>query len=369
MIRPNASPEVLSLADRLGIDAHDPAVGIVVDCRQRVDTWVHQAGGLGPGGISSMADLESLITHNLSMVVEEIHNDDDFDRLTDKYARGLGDYVFAGLRARFDDPENPAFGVLIERNTPTAADDLFVAVIDCREELTGEKFARRYFTKWHEIAHRMTTHRSSEPPAFRADEDPIETLVDAVASELGFYEPFLGPALQEALSNENWLTFEMIESIIQRVFPQASFQSTLYACMRIMPTPMVYLELADDPLTIQKVLPNSAAYGHWLFCEPSQGAVRVSEPKSLQSTRLRCGESVPEDSVFCRVASAELLYDEIEHHLCDFAPPEQGFFIGRFPSEHSAQSQADSVAHGHCGVLVHAQARRVPGKVIALVQY
>jgi len=370
MIRPDSSPEVHELACKLGIDTTDPAVGIVVDCRRLVDSWVSQAGGIGPQGLSDISAFESLITRKLSMVVEEIQTDEDFDRLTDKYARGLGDYVFAGLRAKFDDPELPAFGVLIERNTPSkTANDLFVAVIDCRDELTGEKYARRYFTKWHEIAHRLTTHRSSADPAFRAHEDPIETLVDAVASELGFYEPFLGPALQEVLSNENWLTFEMIESIILRVFPQASFQATLFACMRLMPTPMVYLELSDDPLTIQKVLPNSAAYGHWLSCDPSAGNGQIRESTSVHSTRLSCGQIVHRESVFCRVAASELLYDEIEHHLCDFEFPELGFFIGRFPSEPSARAAANAVAHGHRGVLVHAQARRVPGKVIALVQY
>ena len=133
MIRPDSSPEVHELACKLGIDTTDPAVGIVVDCRRLVDSWVSQAGGIGPQGISDISAFESLITRKLSMVVEEIHTDEDFDRLTDKYARGLGDYVFAGLRAKFDDPELPAFGVLIERNTSSkTADDLFVAVIDCR---------------------------------------------------------------------------------------------------------------------------------------------------------------------------------------------------------------------------------------------
>jgi hypothetical protein len=386
MIRPGASPEVYQLANSLGIESTDPAVGIVVHCRRLVDSWVTQAGGLGPGGIADIAAFETLITKKLSMVVEEIRSEDDFGRLTDHYARQKGDYVFAGLRARFDDLENPAFGVLIQRNgAGDDAPDQYVAVIDARAELSDEKFARRYFTKWHEIAHRMTTHCFPADPIFRSDEDPIETLMDAIASELAFYEPFLEPALQEVLANANWLTFEMIESIIERVFPEASFQATLFATMRVLPTPMVYLELADDPLAIQKILPNLPAYAHWdrtgeptdndqandhqNAIDPRMPELRMTNRSPNGSTRILYGQRVPRDSVFYRVAQGELLADEVEHHLCDFFDPEPGFFLGRFPSELTARKYSQHLEHGHSGVLTHVQARRVPGKVFALLQY
>lgn len=382
MIRPGASPEVYQLANSLGIESTDPAVGIVVHCRRLVDSWVAQAGGLGPGGVADIAAFETLITKKLSMVVEEIRSEDDFDRLTDHYARQKGDYVFAGLRASFDDLENPAFGVLIQRKGARVGDqDQYVAVIDARSEFSDEKFARRYFTKWHEIAHRMTTHCFPADPIFRSDEDPIETLMDAIASELAFYEPFLEPALQEVLANANWLTFEMIESIIERVFPEASFQATLFAAMRVLPTPMVYLELADDPLAIQKILPNLPAYAHWdrtgqptndihqSASDPRMPEQRMTNRSSNGATRILCGQSVPRDSVFYRVAQGELLADEVEHHLCDFFDPEPGFFLGRFPSDLTARRYSQHPEHGHRGVLTHVQARRVPGKVFALLQY
>jgi hypothetical protein len=270
-----------------------------------------------------------------------------------------------------------------------------VAVIDARTEFSDEKFARRYFTKWHEIAHRMTTHCFPADPIFRSDEDPIETLMDAIASELAFYEPFLEPALQEVLANANWLTFEMIESIIERVFPEASFQATLFASMRVLPTPMVYLEIADDPLAIQKILPNLPAYAHWdrsgqptnddhandhqNATDPRMPEQRMPEQRMPEqrmtdrspnaSTRIRYGQRVPRDSVFYRVAQGELLADEVEHHLCDFFDPEPGYFLGRFPSELTARKYSQQLELGHRGVLTHVQARRVPGKVFALLQY
>lgn len=367
MIRPNSSPEVRQLAHTLGIESHDPAVGIVVHCRQLVDRWVQEAGGVGPQGIANVSELETLITRHLSMVVETIHTDADFDRLTQHYARGLGEFVFAGLRARFDDLEYPAFGVLIQRRLASPdASDRFVAVVDCRKEHTEEKFARRYFTKWHEIAHRMTTHRYPAELAFRCEDDPIETLVDAVASELAFYEPFLTPAMEAAMGNENWLTFDMIESIIEREFPEASFQSCLFACMRLTPTPMVYMELPEDSLVIQKLLPNAAAYAHWQHAsDPCDRPVEFDSG----TIRILCGEQVPTASVFHRVAARELLYDEIEQHLCDFVAPDRSEFIGRFPSDVSTSAERYANSQQHHGVLAHIQARRVPGKIIALIQY
>ncbi|MFN6303305.1 MAG: hypothetical protein ACK42H_14060 [Planctomycetota bacterium] len=371
MIRPSSSPEVHELANSLGIESKDPAVDIVVHCRQLVDDWVAQAGGIGPEAVSDINALETLIKRHLSLVVEEILTEDDFERLTDKYARGMGEYVFAGLRAKFDDPETPVFGVLIQRRSSVEKDpDRFVAVVDCREELSGEKFARRYFTKWHEIAHRMTTHRYPDDLAYRSDDDdPIETLMDAVASELGFYEPFLGPALRDALANENWLTFEMIESIIQRVFPEASFQATLFACMRLSPTPMVYIELADNPLAIQKTIPNAAAYAHWLQADEQSSNAHDSTQVNIRSTKISCGQIVQPESLFYRVLEGDLLYDEIEHHLCDFKAPENPSYLGRFPCEFRQNSIPNLSKYAHRGVLAHVQVRRVPGKLIGLIQY
>ena len=105
--------------------------------------------------MTTIGQLEALVTQRLQMVFEEIRSDADFDRITDQYARGKKDSVFAAMRTKFDDADNPTFGALVKRkNVGDDAPDRFVAVIDCR----GSKLARRFFTRWHEIAHRLTTH-------------------------------------------------------------------------------------------------------------------------------------------------------------------------------------------------------------------
>ena len=174
MTRLDAAPEILALAAELGVSAAAPVDGILDSCRSRIDRWVAEARG-----VTTIGQLEALVTQRLQMVFEEIRSDADFARITDLYARAKKDPVFATMRFRFDDAENPTFGALVRRNVGDDAPDRFVAVIDCR----GSKLARRFFTRWHEIAHRLTTHadEGATEPAYRSEHDPIERMMDEIA--------------------------------------------------------------------------------------------------------------------------------------------------------------------------------------------
>jgi hypothetical protein len=188
--------------------------------------------------------------------------------------------VFATMRWKFDDDANPTFGALVlRRNAVTDSPDRYVAVIDCR----GNKLARRFFTRWHEIAHRLTTHADGgdTEPGYRSEHDPIERMMDEIAGHVGFYSPIFDPAFRRAGEGKPLLTFGMVEAIINDSFPAASFQATLFACARRVTTPVVYLEAAlnhkkevkrkmatpsmfgdDSPtgeLRAVKVIPNKAA--------------------------------------------------------------------------------------------------------------
>ena len=138
------------------------------------------------GGVKNIDALESLVTQRLQMVFEEIRNDDDWERLKDVYARGKKEFVFAGMQTKFDDHGNLTYGALVQRrNAQADSPDRFVAVIDCRDN----KLARRFFTRWHEIAHRLTTHADLLEPVYRSEHDPIERMMDEIAGHIGFYEP------------------------------------------------------------------------------------------------------------------------------------------------------------------------------------
>src|ERR1700722_19446132 len=125
MSRLDAAPEILALAEELGVGGAAPVDGILEYCRRRIDGWVEEAGGA-----STIDALESLVTARLQTVFEEIRSDEDFGRLTEVYARGKKDFVFAGMWTKFDDADNVTYGALVQRrNAGADCPDRFVAVI------------------------------------------------------------------------------------------------------------------------------------------------------------------------------------------------------------------------------------------------
>lgn len=274
MSRLHDAPEIVELAAELGVGSGAPVDGILAYCRRRIDAWVAEAGG-----VADIDGLETLVTDRLQMTFEEIRSDDDWDRLTEVYARGKKEFVFAAMRSKFDDDANLTYGALVQRRHAGADDpDRYVAVIDCR----GFKLARRFFTRWHEIAHRLTTHADMPEPVYRSEHDPIERLMDEIAGHVGFYEPIFDPTYRQASQGKRHLSFGMVQEIIDAAFPAASFQATLFACSRRLTTPVVYLEamlahkkevkrkmatpslFGDAPppgeLRAVKVIPNKAAF-------------------------------------------------------------------------------------------------------------
>lgn len=234
MTRLNQATEIAELAEQLGLPIIDPATEILDHCRGVVDAWVAEARG-----VANIDDLESLVTKRLQLVFEEIRCDDDFDRLTNKYAREMKEYVFASMKGRFIDEENPTFGALVQRrHASIESPDRFVAIIDCR----GNKLDRRFFTRWHEIAHRLTTHADIGEPVYRSEHDPIERMMDEIASHIGFYEPLFNPVFRKASEGESFLSFDTVATVVTEAFPKASFQATLFACARRTSTPVLYLE-------------------------------------------------------------------------------------------------------------------------------
>ena len=129
MSRLEHASEVAGLAAELGLGgAANPVDAIPRHCRTRIDRWVADAGG-----VTTIGELEAVVTQRLQMVFVEVRSDADFDRITNDYARGKKEFVFAAMRGKFDDAENPTFGALVKRkHVGDDAPDRFVAVIDCR---------------------------------------------------------------------------------------------------------------------------------------------------------------------------------------------------------------------------------------------
>lgn len=341
MTRWDQAPEIFSLADGLGVGGAAPVNGILDYCHRRIDAWVAEAGG-----IPNIDALESLVTQKLQMVFEEIRTDDDWERLKEVYARGKKEFVFGAIRTKFDDDHNLTYGALVQRRNATSSDaDRFVAVIDCR----GNKLARRFFTRWHEIAHRLTTHADMPEPVYRSEHDPIERMMDEIAGHVGFYDPLFQPIYQQATEGVPHLKFATVETIIGSAFPAASFQATLFACTRRLPTPVIYLEAALDH---KKEVKRKLATPSLFDVDPPLGELRV--------VKVRANDAAFKDKFFIP-EKMRVPADSVIHSLFDADPMTDG--NGEECLSHW-ESQGRSL--GRRAVVV--EARKVPDRVIAIVQ-
>lgn len=269
MSRLDQEPDVVALARELGL-CGDPVEAVVRFCEEKIGCWAADSGS-----VASVAALEQIVASRLGVTFEDLCSDEDLTRITAKYV-AQGEYVFATLREELC----PAtFGLTVRRKDRKAkSGEKYVAVIDCR----GDKAARRFFTRWHEIAHLLVLEKELDAPVRRSSHDPIERLMDEIAGRIGFFEPLFGPIFAREHQSTP-LQFKTVEAIRAAYCDTASFQSTLFACQRRMDTPVVYVEaemrykaeeerrlrskqrkfFADDPpvakLRVSLAVPNQAA--------------------------------------------------------------------------------------------------------------
>ena len=225
---------VFELARALGADAgHSPVEAIVGFCRRLVEGWMNQAGGIG-----SIQELGRLVCSRLGLQFQEFRHEGELHTIVRQHVEA-GDVVFASLPALFDDE---TFATLIrcrQRDPGTAP--RYVAVIDCR----ARKASRRWFSRWHEIAHLLTLDAPSEvEPVHRStsEHSAVERLMDLIAADIGFFEPLFAPVLAAEVLGPGELDFASIARVRERYAPEASFQATAIACLKRWPKAAVYVE-------------------------------------------------------------------------------------------------------------------------------
>ena len=228
MSRLDQEHDVVAIARELGLRG-DPVEAVVRFCEGKIGCWAADVGG-----VENVAALEQLVAAHLQLVFEEVCSDDDLEQIIAKYV-AQGEYVFATLR---DELGPTTFGLTIKRkHWGPEPGNKYVAVIDCR----GDKATRRFFTRWHEVAHLLVLEKELDAIVRRSSHDPIERLMDEIAGRIGFYEPLFGPVFARE-HRQAPLEFKTVEAIRKNYCDRASFQSTLFACHRRMNTPVVYLE-------------------------------------------------------------------------------------------------------------------------------
>jgi hypothetical protein len=202
------SPQIHKLASDLRIKIKkddDPVSAILKYCERRIKNMLE-----GVTDCATLSQMLDWIANKVGTSFEVIFNDEDLQRIKQKYL-AQKEAAFVRLEDEFSDE---VFGVTFKLLHCEPWEPQYVSIIDCR----GDKAARGYFTKWHEIAHLLTqteqmrlvfrrTHSSANCG------DPEERLMDVVAGKFGFYSPFVHSFIKEEIS------FEAIENLREKLCP------------------------------------------------------------------------------------------------------------------------------------------------------
>lgn len=254
-----SSVKIWKLASDLGLKPKDDAVWeVVAYCKKRVIKILKDC--------QDFKKLLDFVAATVGTVFEEVHDDADLLRVKDKYLTA-GETGFATLEKELHDD---VFGITFKRLRAETWEKQYVSVIDCR----GSKAARRYFTKWHEIAHLLTLTPQLRL-CFRrthvvSGKDPEETLMDVIAGELGFLPELIRDRVQ------NGISFEEIQRLHDELCPDASFQSSVIGFAKAWPQPCVLIEAC---LACKRGQEHFAAQGSFGFAPAARRdlrAVRIS---------------------------------------------------------------------------------------------
>ncbi len=228
--------ELRRVTRRLGLPLDgDLEQAIIEHCRTRLGHWVAAHGK--PTTLDSLLELAAAC---LNVEIVEIRGDTDLQDLRQRIPPQR-EPVMARLHALLDEHTD---GILIKRQRPDPWDKPFLAVVNCR----GWHAFRRFFTKWHEIAHRLVDVDGRPPgvvfrrirvPDLRRDLE--EVLVDRVAAALAFYPDIFEPVFREEWARSGRLTFEVVDETRRRVASEASRHATMLACLPCCPEPVYFI--------------------------------------------------------------------------------------------------------------------------------
>ena len=239
------------------------------------------------------AELLEIMAAMLGTSFVQIRSDGELVEIEQQYCRE-GEFGFASLHKDLD---GEAFGVTYRRIAAAPGERGFISIIDCR----GNKVLRSYFTKWHEVGHLLILTDQQRHSFHRTHgsgkrKDPEESLVDAIAGQLGFYRRFLLPEIQQAV------TFAEVDRVRGKLFPEASFQSSANAYVKHHFEPCLLIEAKLGLKTGEETELMQGSFG---FFDPPSPKLRVQSVVPSDSARAR-GLYIPKNF---RVPETSIIHD------------------------------------------------------------
>ncbi len=193
-----------------------PVIGAHSDCRGEV--------------------IVSAIAKGLGVRFEEVKTAEDISNLQQKYLHEQKELGF-GLLA--DELADRSVDALLFQRVHAAHDapDRWIAVINLQETE-----ARGYWSRPHEIVHRLAEPPQKRLPFYRHREDHksrLERIIDLGAAEIAFPKSVYGRIVQGVAHRQ--LTWDLVQAVRKRFAPSASLQSAAKAFLRYWPHPAFLL--------------------------------------------------------------------------------------------------------------------------------
>lgn len=181
-------------------------------------------------------EILAALAADLGVRFEEVRSQADVDQLEQKYLVEKKEIGF-GLLAK--ELANPSVDALLFQRLKAATDDpdRWVAVINLQRAP-----ARAYWSKAHEIVHRLAEPPQRRLPFYRhrADsETQVERLIDLGAAELAFPQSAFGPRVQKVRNDP--LTWDLVHEVSRGFAPTASLLAGAKALVRHWPAPAFLL--------------------------------------------------------------------------------------------------------------------------------
>ena len=229
--RINADPVVQELARALGVRlrlSESLKNEVVKRAIGKVEDWFGETG-IEP---ETLADVQALVRNRTRMRVQRIETDADFEAAKAVIPTG----VPVQLEMEF---QRGTEAVVVRRDSVDRLGAKYVAVIDAR----GENARRAWFGERHEGAHLIVPDSSAQVVWRRTREErpePLEQVIDAIASGVGFWAPIVRRQLTASMSDGVNL-LDAFEHAHAMLCPDASRQAAFAAFLRYVDRPAVVI--------------------------------------------------------------------------------------------------------------------------------
>ena len=231
-------PAVHQLARDLGLSRRgDPLTRI----REFALDRVRQIVADFPDPVTDLETLRLVLADKFRVRIEFLSEDSDIERVCQQHA-DFHSLLAPRLHEEF--VKGDTEGITLARAAWDRTLFRYLAVIDAR----GTRASRAFFTSFHEITHLIVHPEQIAFPGFRRTPSPeektkdsIESVVDHVAAQVGFYAPVFGPLLDEAVRQEGGLTFGCLDTARLSTTPPPSLQATALAGINLVAGPAMFL--------------------------------------------------------------------------------------------------------------------------------